>query len=137
MMDQKLLIVDDQEDLRRMLRIALGYGKYVMYEAETGADALAIAEREQPDVILLDVMMPGELDGFETCRRIRRSGAAWPNAPYIALLTARESPQDIEDGRNSGADVYIVKPYSPTRLVEVVEARLRSKATMPVVRPGR
>jgi CheY-like chemotaxis protein len=59
-MEEKLLIIDDQDDLRRMLRIALGYGKYIMYEATTGVEGLVIAERERPDVILLDVIDAGK-----------------------------------------------------------------------------
>jgi CheY-like chemotaxis protein len=135
MMDQKLLIVDDQNDLRRMLRIALGYGKYVMFEAENGTTALDLVEHERPDVILLDVMMPGELDGFEVCRRIRQFAAAHEYSPYVALLTARQQAADIEAGRAAGADIYIVKPYSPMRLVEIIESRASSTKTMPVVTP--
>lgn len=136
MMNQKLLIVDDQDDLRRMLRIALGYGKYVMFEADNGSDALDIVERERPDVVLLDVMMPGSLDGFEVCRRIRQFATARQFSPYIALLTARQQAADIEAGRDAGADIYIIKPYSPMRLVEIIESRATASATMSVVRPG-
>ncbi|TRZ57728.1 MAG: response regulator [Rhodocyclaceae bacterium] len=135
-MNQKLLIVDDQDDLRRMLRIALGYGKYVMFEADNGADALDIAEREHPDVILLDVMMPGGLDGFEVCRRIRQLAKTSEYMPYVAQLTARQQTADIEAGRAAGANIYIIKPYSPMRLVEIIESRANASATMTVVRPG-
>lgn len=136
MMNQKLLIVDDQDDLRRMLRIALGYGKYAMFEANNGSDALAAVERERPDVILLDVMMPGGMDGFEVCQRVREFAAANDFTPYIALLTAREQVADIEAGRRAGADIYIVKPYSPLRLIEIIESRTDSPSKMAVVRPG-
>jgi DNA-binding response OmpR family regulator len=132
--DQKLLIVDDQDDLRRMLRIAVGHDKYTVFEATTGAEALKIAEQEHPDVILLDVMMPGGMHGFEVCGRIRYSAYARAKPPYIALLTAMEQPEDIANGQAVGADVYIVKPYSPVRLVEIVESRLRSANVIPVVR---
>ncbi len=70
-MNEKLLIVDDNGDLRRMLRISLGYGKYKMYEAATGAEAMQIAREQHPNVMLLDVMMPGELDGFQVCEMIK------------------------------------------------------------------
>ena len=134
MIEQKLLIVDDQDDLRRMLRIALGDGKYALLEAATGAEALKIAEQEHPDVILLDVMMPGGMHGFEVCGRIRHSAYARGKPPYIALLTALEQPDDIASGQAVGADIYIIKPYSPVRLIEVVESRLRSARGIPVVR---
>lgn len=136
-MHEKLLIVDDQNDLRRMLRIALGYGKYVMFEADNGTAALEIVERERPDVVLLDVMMPGGLDGFAVCRRIRELAEAARYAPYVALLTARQQEADIEAGREAGADIYIIKPYSPLRLVEIIESRANAAAAMAVVRPGR
>ena len=136
-MNQKLLIVDDQDDLRRMLRIALGYGKYAIFEATTGTEALNIAEREHPDVILLDVMMPGGMHGFEVCCRIRQSAYAKQKPPYIALLTAMELPEDIANGEAVGADAYIIKPYSPMRLIEIVESRLRSTKAILVVRPCR
>ncbi|TRZ69185.1 MAG: response regulator [Rhodocyclaceae bacterium] len=135
-MNQKLLIVDDQNDLRRMLRIALGYGKYVMFEAENGAAALDIVEREHPDVILLDVMMPGGMDGFEVCRRIRQLAVTHNFSPYVAMLTAREQPADIAAGSSAGANIYIIKPYSPMQLVEIIESRNNASATMTVVRPG-
>jgi CheY-like chemotaxis protein len=134
-MEEKLLIVDDQDDLRRMLRIALGYGKYIMYEATTGVEGLAIAERERPDVILLDVMMPGSMHGFEVCSRIRKLAKAGDKHPYIALLTALEQPEDIASGQAVGADIYIIKPYSPVRLIEIIESRLSSCRSMPVIRP--
>ncbi|MEI7612577.1 MAG: response regulator [Betaproteobacteria bacterium] len=136
-MEQKLLIVDDQDDLRRMLRLALGYGKYIMYEATTGLEALAIAEREQPDVVLLDVMMPGGMHGFEVCSRIRQFAKTWAKPPYIALLTALEQPEDIASGEAVDADIYIIKPYSPVRLVEIVESRMHSSIAIPVIRPCR
>lgn len=136
MMDQKLLIVDDQDDLRRMLRIALGYGKYVMFEADNGAAALDIVEHEHPDVILLDVMMPGGMDGFEVCSRIRQLAATHNFSPYVALLTARAQPADIVAGSSAGADIYIIKPYSPMRLVEIIESRNSASTPMTVVRPA-
>jgi CheY-like chemotaxis protein len=131
---EKLLIVDDQDDLRRMVRIAVG-PKYDVFEATNGAEALEIAEREHPDVILLDIMMPGGMHGFEVCGRIRYSHHVRAKPPYIALLTAMAQADDIANGEAVGADVYIIKPYSPVRLVEILESRPRSAAAMPVVRP--
>lgn len=122
-LQQKLLIVDDQPELRKMLRLALGYGKYRLYEAGDGASALAIARAEKPDVILLDVMMPGELNGLAVCRAIK----ADPEMAgcFIVMLTARGQAIDYDSGNSAGADVYMIKPFSPARLVEVVEMRKR------------
>lgn len=128
MLKQKLLIVDDQPELRKMLRLALGYGKYQMYEAADGETALAIARAEKPDAILLDVMMPGPLDGFAVCRALKEDPAT--AGCFVMLLTARGQTADFAAGDAAGADAYMVKPFSPTRLVEVVE--MRAKLEKPV-----
>lgn len=121
MTKQKLLIVDDQPDIRKMLRIALGYGKYDLLEAANGEEALAIAQREQPDIVLLDVMMPGALDGFAVCRAIK--GNPELAAAFVIMLTARGQSGDYAAGDAAGADAYMVKPFSPTKLIEVIEMR--------------
>jgi DNA-binding response OmpR family regulator len=92
MLKEKLLIVDDQEDLRKMLRLALGYGKYSLLEASDGEAALALARAEKPDVVLLDVMMPGKLDGIAVCRAIK----ADPELAgcFVLMLTARGHTDD-------------------------------------------
>lgn len=122
-LQQKLLIVDDQPELRKMLRLALGYGKYRLFEAGDGATALEIARAEKPDVVLLDVMMPGEIDGFGVCSAIK----ADPEMAdcFIVMLTARGQAADFASGNTAGADAYMIKPFSPTRLIEVVEMRER------------
>jgi DNA-binding response OmpR family regulator len=126
MLKEKLLIVDDQADLRKMLRLALGYGKYSLLEASDGEAALALARAEKPDVVLLDVMMPGKLDGIAVCRAIK----ADPELAgcFVLMLTARGHTADYAAG--DGADAYMVKPFSPTKLVEVVE--MRAKLPKPV-----
>jgi DNA-binding response OmpR family regulator len=128
MLKEKLLIVDDQEDLRKMLRLALGYGKYSLLEASDGEAALALARAEKPDVVLLDVMMPGKLDGIAVCRAIK----ADPELAgcFVLMLTARGHTDDYAAGNEAGADAYVVKPFSPTKLVEVVE--MRAKLPKPV-----
>ena len=132
-MDQKLLIVDDQSDIRKMLRLAMGYGKYQMFEAADGETALALAREHKPDVILLDVMMPGALDGYAVCRAIKADPAL--AGAYVVLLTARGQQDDYTSGDLAGADAYMVKPFSPNRLIEVVEKR--EKLTKPVSPFGR
>jgi two-component system, OmpR family, phosphate regulon response regulator PhoB len=134
MLTEKLLIVDDQGDLRHMLRIALGYGKYKMFEAATGAEAVQIAQREVPDVIVLDVMMPGDMDGFAACRAIKDDPAI--KNCFVVLLTALDQATHIESGRTAGADAYMIKPFSPTQLVEIIETRGSAGLDMQVFRPG-
>lgn len=120
-MNEKLLIVDDNSDLRRMLRISLGYGKYKMYEAATGAEAMQIAREQHPDVMLLDVMMPGELDGFQVCEMIKND----PDLKdiFVIILTALSSVGDRTEGNRVKADFYMPKPFSPLQLIETIETR--------------
>lgn len=127
-MQQKLLIVDDQPELRKLLRLALGYGKYHLFEAGDGEAALAIARAEKPNVILLDVMMPGALDGFAVCRAVKADPEL--AGAFVLMLTARGQSTDYICGDAAGADAYMVKPFSPTKLVEVVE--MREKLAKPV-----
>lgn len=115
---EKLLIVDDARDIRKLLRFTLSYGRFEMLEASEGIEAVRIALQERPAIILLDVMMPG-IDGVEVCRRIREHAPAY--APYIIMLTAKTQAADIEDGIRAGANFYMLKPFSPSRLIEILE----------------
>ncbi len=121
MLTHKLLIVDDQPEIRKMLRISLGYGKYQLFEAADGATALAIARAEKPDVILLDVMMPGELNGLDVCRAVKQDKALAHG--FVVMLTARGQLQDYVEGDKSGADAYMIKPCTLAKLIEIIEKR--------------
>jgi CheY-like chemotaxis protein len=121
----KLLIVDDLPEMRMMLRLVLDYGKFHLLEAGDGATALALAQAEKPDVILLDVMMPGSMDGIDVCRAIKSDPAL--AGSYVVLLTALGEGADYARGDAAGADAYLVKPVSPDKLIEVVEMRKRLK----------
>lgn len=121
MLTKKLLIVDDQPEIRKMLRIALAKTDYQLIEAANGDEALAIAFAEKPDVVLLDAMMPGILDGFGVCRAIK----ADPDLAdaFVVMLTARGTPNDYKEGDGAGADAYMVKPCILAKLVEIIETR--------------
>lgn len=118
---KKLLIVDDQPEIRKMLRIALSKTDYRLFEAANGDEALAIAYAEKPDVVLLDVMMPGILDGFSVCRAIKEDAEL--SGAFVVMLTARGTPEDYKTGDVAGADAYVVKPCILARLVEIIETR--------------
>jgi two-component system phosphate regulon response regulator PhoB len=118
---QKLLIVDDQPEIRKMLRISLGYGKYQLFEAADGATALSIARAEKPDVMLLDVMMPGELNGLDVCRAVKQDPLLAHS--FVVMLTARGQLEDYVNGDKSGADAYMIKPCTLAKLIEVIEKR--------------
>ncbi|MBV8617333.1 MAG: response regulator [Curvibacter sp.] len=115
---KKILIVDDHADIRKLLRMTMEFVAYEIFEATDGSDALRLAEELQPDLVLLDVMMPGGLDGLEVCRRIR-ANVALRHAKVI-LLTARGQSEDRAAGFAAGADEYLIKPFSLLQLIETI-----------------
>lgn len=117
----KLLIVDDQPDIRKLLRITLGRS-YELVEAEDAASAWEIIRREHPRGVILDVMMPGEMDGYQLCEKIRSDPKH--KDTYVALVTARGQTTDRERGMAAGANDYFVKPYSPLELLMAIKTRL-------------
>jgi two-component system phosphate regulon response regulator PhoB len=126
---QKLLIVEDSGDVRRLLRLALGYGMYRMYETDTGEEALTMIETLRPDVVLLDVMLPGRLNGFDVCRAVKEDRNL--RSTFVVLLTARGQKGDLELGKAAMADAHVVKPFSVARLIEIIECR-PGKGTMQI-----
>ncbi|BDE73862.1 MULTISPECIES: response regulator [Delftia] len=121
---KKILIVEDQADIRKLLRMTLESGAYEVMEVPTADEAWAVAQRNKPDIVLLDMMMPGTLDGLEVCCRIKTSYDL--RHTLVVLLTARDSAEDREAGFNAGADEYLVKPFSPTRLLQILASLERS-----------
>ena len=120
----RLLLVDDEENLRSMLEAALRYSGFDVCSADTGRLALAMVDDVAPDLILLDVMLP-DLDGFEVCRRLRSAGSSVP----VVFLTARDSTDEKVQGLTMGADDYLVKPFSLDELVARVGTVLRRTGT--------
>jgi two-component system OmpR family response regulator len=120
MTGQKLLLVDDEENLRSMLAAALRHNGFEVEVASSGREALDAIGEIRPDIVLLDVMMP-DLDGFEVCRRLRNDGIRTP----VLFLTARDATEDKVRGLTLGGDDYLVKPFSLEELVARVEALLR------------
>lgn len=121
-MAQRILIVDDQPDIRRLVRMTLELTDSEIHEAADGAAALALVGALRPDLILLDVMMPGAFDGYQVCARVKQDPAL--ARTRVVLLTARGQASDIEAGRAVGADGYLIKPFSPLELIEQVDAIL-------------
>ncbi|MDZ5460637.1 response regulator transcription factor [Azohydromonas lata] len=121
---KQVLIVDDQADLRKLLRWSLDEfeDRLELHEASNGTAALEKAEEVKPDLVLLDVMMPGELNGLQVCRRLRDMPVL--QGTRVVLLSARAQATDIQEGMAAGADAYMVKPFSPQRLIETVQRLL-------------
>jgi two-component system response regulator MprA len=120
MTDAAILIVDDDPPILRMLDRTLAAEGYAVESAVDGGDALAAVERSTPDLIVLDVTMPG-VDGLAVCRRLRAKGLATP----VLLLTARDEVRDRVAGLDAGADDYLVKPFATEELLARVRALLR------------
>lgn len=118
-MSSRILVVDDDEKIREILRIYLEREGYEVEEAADGEGAILAAERAKPDLVILDLMLP-QLDGWEVCRRLRTKS----QVPII-MLTARGEEFDRVLGLELGADDYVSKPFSPRELVARVRAVLR------------
>ncbi len=120
---KKILIVDDQPAVRELVSVTLEIGPYQILAAATGNEALEIARAEMPDLILLDIQMPGgTLDGLDVCRLLK--GDPQTRDLFIIMLTAKGQDWDKQAGYEAGADDYIVKPFSPLDLMRKVEAVL-------------
>ena len=118
-MSMKILIIEDETNIAQLIRLYLEQAGYVVVSTSDGIAGLELHAREHPDLVILDLMLP-VLDGMEVCRRIR----AWANTP-ILMLTARQGEEDRIKGLESGADDYLVKPFSTRELVSRVKAILR------------
>jgi two-component system, OmpR family, response regulator len=117
---ERLLLVDDEDNLRSMLEAALRHSGFDVHPVDSGRAAIAAAGEVQPDLIVLDVMLP-DLDGFEVCRRLRSDGSKVP----VVFLTAKDGTEDKVRGLTLGGDDYLVKPFSLDELVARINAVLR------------
>ena len=124
-MSEVILLVEDEASIRRVAQTYLAQEGYRIIWAENGTEALTLAHRHQPDLIILDLNLPG-MDGMEVAARLRQESDV-----YILMLTARTEETDRVAGLRIGADDYLTKPFSPRELVARVQAILRRR------RPGR
>jgi DNA-binding response OmpR family regulator len=116
---KKILIVDDHEKVRVLVRKTLSFGDYLILEAGTGEDAVRIARAECPEVIIMDIMMPGKIDGLAAVRIIKRDPGT--KDCYVMMLTAKGQESDRKKGLESGADDYFAKPFRPRDLIAKVD----------------
>ena len=117
-MSRTILVVEDQEDNRQILRDLLGAHDYDMMEAENGEEALAAVKKRRPDLILMDIQLP-VLDGYETTRRLKSDPAT--KAIPIIVVTSYALSGDEAKARESGCDAYVTKPYSPRALLAKIK----------------
>ncbi len=116
----RILVIEDEEKLAKFVQLELSYEGYEITVAHDGLSGLMAARDSEPDLILLDWMMPG-LTGLEVCRRLRATGAMMP----VILLTAKDGIEDRVAGLDAGADDYVLKPFSIEELLARVRAHLR------------
>lgn len=118
-MTKRILIVEDNADIRTLIRMTLEFEFYEIHEAPNAQEGLDAVHQLQPELILLDIMMPGEMDGLDLCRMVKNDPSL--GSPQVVLLTARAQSKDIEEGMNAGADAYLVKPFSTRQLIATVD----------------
>ncbi|MDD7601474.1 MAG: response regulator transcription factor [Firmicutes bacterium] len=124
---QKILIAEDDRDIRELLKLYLESEGYLVLEAENGKQALETAQKQRPDLAILDIMMP-EMSGLDLTRRLREK-----TMMPILILSARDQDHDKILGLNLGADDYMTKPFNPLELVARVRALLRRSSSRPDV----
>ena len=121
----KVLVAEDERDIRRLVVFTLQRAGFDMIEAENGREALEMAVKHEPEVILLDVMMP-YMDGYEVCRKLRANKGT--ETTPVLFLSAKGQHYEVSEGLEAGASGYIVKPFVPKELT----ARVKQLLGMPV-----
>lgn len=116
-MTKRVLVVDDQPELRKLVRLSLEMGGYEVFEADSGQRCLELLRVVKPALIVMDAMMPGRYDGFQACQKVKE---AYPDIKVV-MLTARAQQADRELAARVNSDAYITKPFSPMALLEVVK----------------
>lgn len=128
-MSKRILIVEDHADIRKLIRMTLEFESFEIHEAASADEGLEMIRQLKPDLLLLDIMMPGQLDGIDLCRIVKSDPSL--GRPQVVILTARTQAKDIETGMNAGADAYLLKPFSPLKLIETIDGLDASAAGMP------
>ena len=121
---KKVLIIDDHSATRDLIKWALSESGFKLSEASSGDSGLGMAKQEIPDLILLDVVMPGNLDGYGVCKEIRATAAL--ASIKLVLLSANDSEADRKRGQEAGANAYLVKPFKPALLRGLVTKLLET-----------
>ncbi len=133
-MTRKILLVEDEDAIRKFVKINLEREGYQVFEAPSGEDGVDIARKEEPEIVILDIMLPG-IDGFEVCRILRQE---YPDLGII-MLTAKAEDLDKIMGLQFGSDDYMTKPFNPTELslrIKSLERRLDAKNVKSKVNDG-
>jgi len=116
---KKILIVDDQLDIRELVELTLKAEDCEILQAQSGEEAVEVARAEKPDLIIMDIMMPGGVDGLEATSILKKDPKT-RDCPII-MLTSQGQEEDVERGYEAGADGYFIKPFSPLELLNKIE----------------
>ncbi len=120
-MPQSAVVIEDEADIRSLISLVLESAGYAVHAADNGVDGVELVRRVSPEVVTLDISMPG-IDGYETARRIRRFSAT-----HIIMITAFVQESDAQEGLDAGADEYLRKPFRPRELRARIEALATSR----------
>jgi DNA-binding response OmpR family regulator len=123
----KVAIVEDENEIRELLEYAIGYAGFEVVSASDGKRGLDVIFRERPQVVILDVMMPG-MSGFAVCHAIKQ--LLGTRAPYVIMLTARGQPTDVTAGHAHGADLYLIKPVDTDELLDHIRHGIHKDKTV-------
>lgn len=135
MAEPTILIADDESHILLLVSITLGKDGYRVVEAENGADALELARRERPDVVVLDAAMP-RLSGYEVCAALRADPALAPQ-PFVLMLTAAAREADRRRADDAGVDEFMTKPFSPSQLRSRIREVLAGRVAEPAAPAAR
>lgn len=116
----RVLIVDDRPELRTFMRLVLEERSCETREAGSAAEAREVMSEFHPDIVLLDVVMPGKADGLDLCREIKQEQNG--SSPSIVLVSAKRDVMGVDQARDFGADGYLIKPFSPAQLLGVMDS---------------
>ena len=116
---KKILVIDDQEEVRELVEAALRDGGFEIFKAFGGREGIQIAKNTRPDIIILDIMMPGGMDGYEVCKILKSDSTT--KKITIIFLTAKGQEVDKEKGVAVGGNGFFTKPFSPLKLIEKIE----------------
>jgi CheY-like chemotaxis protein len=120
---KKILIVDDSNEVRQLVKATLGVGEYRVFEASSGIKAVEMARKDKPDLIIMDIVMPGGMDGIEAIRKIKEI----PEIEDCKIIILSGSGMNrIQEGYDAGACDYFIKPFSPLNLISKVDLLLET-----------
>jgi DNA-binding response OmpR family regulator len=129
-MAKELMIVDDSDMIRRLIEMSLASEGYRILQASTGEAAVRLFRERGPQAVILDIAMPGSMDGLEACKLIKQGWGG--QTPFVVILSARCNSVDQQSAEEAGADAFLAKPFSPRQLNELIQDHM-ARSTQPAL----